>query len=198
GLFDDRHKPVVDGTLLEDSQFFNDGPIGAPVFQRHRVEDFAATDGDHRRVLPDDEAIIRKRESRLLEPDLRKCGFSGLQTFLSKENRIAHQLRRSDVESNPLARFYSIRRRQEQFEMAVEHGRRLEHTRNGEHHVALDIGHFHAQEVECCTLSGARYTGSAVMNLDASNPSGSLLRKNFDLFFLMDLPGYEGTGNECS
>src|SRR5207247_9593561 len=88
GLFDDSHKPVVDGALLEGSQFFSDGSLATTVLFRHRVEDLPATNRDHRGVLPHDEAIAWKRESRLLEPDLRKCGFSWPDPLLSSKTAV--------------------------------------------------------------------------------------------------------------
>ena len=48
GLIDDSHDLIIDGSLFEDPQLFDDSVVGAPVFCRHRVEDLAAADRDHR------------------------------------------------------------------------------------------------------------------------------------------------------
>jgi len=102
------------------------------------------------------------------------------------------------VESDSLARLDRLWRGREQFQVTVEHGGRLKQTGNGEYHPALDIGYFHALQVERRTLSRARNVRREAVNLNAPDASGALRRKDFDFFLLVNLAGNEGTCNDSS
>src|SRR5206468_1866941 len=106
---------------------------------RHGIQNFAAPDRDHRRILANDKPVAGKGECRLLQTYLNKRGLARLKTVLPEQDDIAHQLGRSGVESNSLSCLNCIWRRAKQLQMAVEHGSRLEKTRSGQHHPALNV-----------------------------------------------------------
>src|SRR5262245_41080908 len=68
---------------------------------RPSIEDLAATEGQHRRVLPDDETVARQGECRALQQYLCERRLTRLQLVLPEEYHVAHHLGGPDVEADP-------------------------------------------------------------------------------------------------
>src|SRR5262249_10283815 len=153
-------------SFFENTEPVGNRLVGAAMLLRHCVEDLAPADCDHRRVLPNDEPIPGKRESRFFQPNLNECGFAGLKPVLAEEEDISHQLCGADVKANPLLEFNRLRRRAKQLKMAIEHRGWREKRGRGQDHSALHLCNVNALQVHGGSLARACLSGSMAVNLN--------------------------------
>src|ERR1051325_8265726 len=123
------------------------------MFSRGPVEDLAAADGYHRRVLPDNEPITRQSECRLLKTNLDEPGLAGLQSPLPEQDDISHEFGSSNMEAYSFPNLNRPADRGKQFQMTIEHRGGLELIWNGKHHPSNDIGNLNPLQVQCCPLT---------------------------------------------
>jgi hypothetical protein len=108
-----------------------------------------------------------------------------MEPVQAKQDDVAHKLGGSDVKPDSLSSLYGVWRRPKQFEVAIEHRRRLEKTWHGKHHSTLDVGKLDALKVQRRSLAGTRLSGCMPVNLNAADARRALSWKDFDLLLLL-------------
>src|SRR5262249_53337442 len=88
-----------------DPQPFENYRVRPPMFRWGGIQNLAATNCDHGRVLSDDEAITRQHERRLFKPDLNERRLAGLERLFPEQNDVSHQLCCPDMKPYSFADF---------------------------------------------------------------------------------------------
>ena len=189
GAFDQRGDAIVERRRLERAQGVGNRAVRPAVAAGPCVDDLAAAEGHHRRILPDDEAIAGQRERRLLEVHLGECGRAGLEHIPSEQHDVAHDFRRADMETHPLAADDRRRRRRQELELDVERRRGFEDARRDQDHTALDLVELDALQVQRRPLAGSRLVHAAAVHLDAAHPCAPLRGQHLDLVVFPDSSG---------